>query len=938
MKKERRHAELKRLFHVCLALDPGQRRSVLEREAPADPSLIDEVLELLAFDAASGAIPETAPPQPPREGSESELMERLASQRPPAERYDTLDKIAEGGMGSIWRVWDPVLRRPIAMKIAHGQRQGVPVDRFIEEAQVTGQLDHPGIVPVHELAIDHEGAVFFTMRLVRGCELKEVIAEYHRNSDGGSEWSLPRLLGVLQRICETMAYAHDKGVIHRDLKPSNVMIGQYGEVYVMDWGLARIFGQPETKGGRGRGPETVADVHSDRRDLAEATPDSPLFTMDGDIIGTPCYMPPEQALGRVSEVGPASDVYAIGALLYHTLIGRAPYVPEVGRRANESILRDVQSAPPRALTEVRADLAPELVAICERAMARRVDERYTSVTELGADLRAYLENRVVRAHETGPLIELRKWVQRNRSVACTLASSVALLVGLSSLSAAILSRKNEALVAAKDRAQESSERAERRFDELKGLASTVFFELDDKLRSLPGSTRARKFVVSRGLEYLDRIAAEGSEDPELLHELGSGYLRIAAIQGAGNQSNLGDLEGARASLDKARATLAKGAAIRPGHQAFESDLAVAGMYGADDALRRGEFDEAANGYAEALERYEMLADQSGMGTAYHQQRFTTLQRIGDLRRRLGELGSAAEAYEAAMSLALELITEQPEDAGNLELYAAGHQRLGRCWSLRGDNGRALEHFGAALEITSELLEADPGNAQHQESVAFRAIDLGDVLRDSGELDLALEHFQSARALRERFFEIDPANAWYAQMLGVALERVGHAMVLAGRSNAALPIIERSLEVRRSQADANPQDYELQRELSVAHEKASNVRAELGDLDGGLSHGQEARRIRTMILEAQPVDARAYRDLAVSEYKLGLMYSAAAGGGEGASLDGAEARRLARVHFEAALELHRRAANRGLAYPSDAGVPEQIRVLLERLDASGTEGD
>ncbi|MCA9317888.1 MAG: serine/threonine protein kinase, partial [Planctomycetes bacterium] len=184
------------------------------------------------------------------------------------------------------------------------------VARFLEEALVTGQLDHPGVVPVHELGLDPTGRVFFTMKLVRGEDLRAVLGRVHRNEP---DWTVPRALGLLLRACEAMAYAHDKHVIHRDLKPGNIMVGRFGEVYVMDWGLARVLGRPDARDLRLR-PDvgTTASLHSERHE--QASEHSPLVTMDGDVVGTPAYMPPEQARGAIDELSPASDVYALGAI------------------------------------------------------------------------------------------------------------------------------------------------------------------------------------------------------------------------------------------------------------------------------------------------------------------------------------------------------------------------------------------------------------------------------------------------------------------------------------------------------------------------------------------------------------------------------------------------------------------------------------------------
>src|SRR5262245_34819644 len=396
----------------------------------------------------------------------SEVFRRLAGRRGEIGRYQLEGEIATGGQGAILRVWDEDLRRRLAMKVLLGQaklaRSGEtpPVDsralgRFLEEAQVTGQLDHPGIVPVHELGLDSAGRVYFTMKLVQGKTLKEV---FELAEEQG--WTRTRALTVLLKVCEAMAYAHHKGVIHRDLKPANVMVGSFGEVYVMDWGLARVLGREDRHDLRLRTEGTdLTSVQTERRTEREEAPDSPLFTMDGDVVGTPCYMPPEQARGEVERLGPHSDVYSIGAMLYHLLARHAPYCPPGARVSNRTILAIVLQAGPPPLHALRQDIPVELEAICEKAMARDPAQRYRDTAALADDLRAYIESRVVKAYRTGALVELKKWIARNKGLAAASAAAVLALIAGVVTSLTYASRAAEKSGEAQREARRADEKA-----------------------------------------------------------------------------------------------------------------------------------------------------------------------------------------------------------------------------------------------------------------------------------------------------------------------------------------------------------------------------------------------------------------------------------------------------------------------------------------------
>jgi WD40 repeat protein/serine/threonine protein kinase len=414
---------------------------------------------------------------PRSKGKAADLHHKLAEQMGLGPRYKVGGEIARGGMGTILRVWDEDLRRNLAMKVMHLREaiaQGSStfdeerLSRFLEEAQITGQLDHPGIVPVHDLGIDHKGRCYFTMRLVRGRELKEILDLARAGKEG---WTRTRALGLVLKVCEAMAFAHSKGVVHRDLKPSNVMVGRFGEVYVMDWGLARVLGRRDSHDLRLRPAQEASSlslVRTVRKDDTEANPDSPLVTMDGDVVGTPSFMAPEQAQGKLNELGPRSDVYALGAILYYMLTGKAPYVEPGERVSPHTVLNRVLSGPPMDVRKLAREEPAELIAICEKAMSRDASLRYAGMLEVADDLQAFLENRVVRAYEGGSIAEFKKWVARNRGMAAGIAGMVllsfagALVFAWQQKSRVVeLSREQQATKAASETAVKNAEAAQK---------------------------------------------------------------------------------------------------------------------------------------------------------------------------------------------------------------------------------------------------------------------------------------------------------------------------------------------------------------------------------------------------------------------------------------------------------------------------------------------
>jgi len=388
-------------------------------------------------------------------------------------RYTEKGEIGRGGMAAIIRIRDQDLHRDLAMKVipeedaARAQAEGSAgscsprVQRFLEEAQITAQLDHPGIVPVHDLGLDESGRFFFTMKLVKGRTLGATFDLARRGEEG---WSPTRAISVLIRVLEALAFAHEKGVIHRDLKPANVMVGRFGEVYVMDWGLAKILGRPAAGEGE---PESDADdslvgtVRSDStgcHSIAE-------LTSYGDILGTPAFMPPEQARGRIGELDARSDIYAVGAMMYQLLAGHAPYSEPGEQRSSREVLLAALAGPPEPIGELARGYPPELAAIATKAMERKPANRYPSAEAMAEDLHRFLENRVVRSYRTGPVAELLKWVLRNRAIAATTAAAVCVVVVLVVVFVRSVTTERNRAVSAEGVAKENERIALREKDE-----------------------------------------------------------------------------------------------------------------------------------------------------------------------------------------------------------------------------------------------------------------------------------------------------------------------------------------------------------------------------------------------------------------------------------------------------------------------------------------
>ncbi len=310
-------------------------------------------------------------------------------------RYEVRERLARGGMGTVYVARDRDLERDVALKVLSLPGSGPEAAaRMLREARIIAQLEHPGIVPVHDVGTLPDGRVFYAMKLVGGSRLDHLLRRGR---------PLSELLGIFLRICEPVAFAHAHGVIHRDLKPENVMVGAFGEVLVMDWGVAKVLRQPES--------EPAGAVESPGTTEGD--------TAHGTILGTPGYMAPEQARGEVERIDERSDVYALGAILFFLLSERPPGSREAADTGQKTRTRPSGAAaaatPLAAPGKMNRTVPRPLQAICLKALAPEREARYATVQDLRADVSRFLASGPVEAYPEGPLERVRRFVRTYRT-------------------------------------------------------------------------------------------------------------------------------------------------------------------------------------------------------------------------------------------------------------------------------------------------------------------------------------------------------------------------------------------------------------------------------------------------------------------------------------------------------------------------------------------
>ena len=362
------------------------------------------------------------------------------------DRY-TLSRLhATGGIGRVWLAHDSSLRRDVALKELRPDRSSNEAlwPRFLREARVTGQLEHPGIVPIYEVGQrPDDKAPFYTMRFIRGQTLAEAANQYHSRLAKGEAGPLElrKLLSAFIGACNAVAYAHSRGVLHRDLKPQNVVLGAFGEVIVLDWGLAKIAAEDEV------GPEVVELGSSDGVDP----------TIMGQKLGTPSYMSPEQAAGRLNLVSPKTDVYGLGAILFHILTNEPPFpAPTSDEAMNRVINESVPSIRAKAPTT-----SASLEAVCLKSLAKNPDDRYESATALAEEIQHWLAHEPVKAHRESRRTRALRWARRHKTFVSAAAVSLIVSVIALATASAMIYREQQLTEKEKNEAEKQRTEAER---------------------------------------------------------------------------------------------------------------------------------------------------------------------------------------------------------------------------------------------------------------------------------------------------------------------------------------------------------------------------------------------------------------------------------------------------------------------------------------------
>lgn len=787
--------------------------------------------------------------------------------------YEIVREHARGGLGEVYVARDCTLGRTVALKKIRGDR---PVDdphrrRFLREAEITARLDHPGIVPVLNLATDADGNPCYSMKFVDGESLSETASRLHREfqqkvaqGTAGSNWFTMNLLRPLVSrlitVCNTIAYAHSRGIIHRDIKPANIMLGAFGATYVVDWGLALYAAETSPSlTDRSEVPQYPAGecscvlpaaVHGESADTGALTSwdtadDDQLWnetlTKTGTVVGTPAYMSPEQTLTDGTRATVLSDVYGLGATLYFVLAGRPP----IEGQGDVKWLQQLRcGAIPNARSHQRA-IPVALDCICRKAMSVAPEQRYPSPLELARDLENWLSDQPIVALPDSVTVRISRSLRKHRAWAQAGAAAMLLITLLSiGFAVELNSRRLRAETAEKtsvdlaaDKTRLAESEAEQRKladDQAKASLETlkkVTSRVARQLKTVDSGTREQILTVvydglahiTRTLETQDEIARERG----IAHqEMGRVYLT------AGSSSKVDATAEALRQFQQARDVFLQLTLKAPKEHVYQQDLSIAYESIGNVQLQLGHLNDAEAAYAESLRISEAELEKQPEDVSRLRDVAFGCEKCGDVRRNRGQWSEARKFYEQYLSVVRRMIQMAPSKPLYQRDLIVGRSKLGNVQRQEGLLNEAAQTYQECV-AGCLALEQIPDSGIEKRDRAVNLNKLGLVLSEQKKFTEAASAFDTALQISKELLMQQPTNTLVRRDVALALLYSGSCRKELEDAERARGLYAESLSIRRELVVADGSSVSAKVELAI-------VLTEIGELEIGAGNPESAR--------------------------------------------------------------------------------------------------
>jgi tetratricopeptide (TPR) repeat protein len=876
----------------------------------------------------------------------------------PAARYALGVEIARGGMGVIHRATDAVLGREVAVKVLHQKyaADSGTARRFADEASITGQLQHPNIPAVHDLGLLPDGRPFLAMKLIKGETLDDLLRRRTDPTEGRG-----RFVAAFEQVCQAVAYAHAHDVLHRDLKPANVMVGAFGEVQVMDWGLAKVLG---ARPGERADPEATT-APTAVRSLREG---DDLFTQAGSVLGTPAYMAPEQAAGAVRTIDRRSDVFGLGAVLAVVLTGRPPFVADTAEAVRVKAAQGDINACLARLQACGAD--PGLVALCQRCLAPRPEDRPSDAGEVAqavAALRAAADERArraelerVQAEGQARQAQALAAEQRRRRRTLLTAGAVIALVLLVGLGASLWQmrramRAEAAANANADQARINAQQAERNARQARHEANAKAAALAAEQTARRDETKARQqaYAALRSMtaDVVERKFTQGAvlteDDRAFLRGVIAQFDAFAAIKGddansralraegrlrVGNmRSRLGELQAAEKDYDQALRIYMQLAADFPSRPEFRQGLAGSHNNRGLRLRATGRLQEAERDYDQAISIQKQLAADFPTRPEFRKELARSHTNRGLLLSTTGRLKEAAKDYDQALRIQKQLAADFPTRPEFRYELAASHTWRGVLLSNTGRLKEAAKDYDQALRIQKQLAGDFPNRPEFRQELAGSHNNRGLLLRETGRLREAEQDYDQALRIQKQLAADFPSRPEFRHELARSHNDRGNLLSDTGRMREAEQDFEQAVGICKQLAADFPARPDFRQALATSHNSRGTLLHETGRLREAEKDYDQALRIYKQLAADSPNQPDLRNDLAGTCVNLAFLHQkqgnwAAA---KRALLEG-------RPHHRAALKANPRHPTYRQFYRNHLAVLTAVHAgLLEQQDAVRT---
>jgi serine/threonine protein kinase/tetratricopeptide (TPR) repeat protein len=790
------------------------------------------------------------------------------------QRFRVLRPHARGGLGAVFVALDSELHREVALKEILDKHADDPISRarFLLEAEVTGGLEHPGIVPVYGLGTYANGRPYYAMRFVDGDSLKEAIARFHgdealKADPGQRGLGLRQLLRRFVDVCNAIEYAHSRGVLHRDIKPGNVIVGKHGETLVVDWGLAKAQGRE------------IAGEWSGERPLVPSSASGSTDTLPGLALGTPSYMSPEQSRGELDRLGPRSDVYSLGATLYCLLTGKQPIESE----GMGEVLRAVQRGDFPSPRKLDPSIDKALEAICLKAMALQPKDRYDSCKALSDDVERWMADQPVVAWREPWTRSVVRWLTRHRTpVTAVGAAMLMALFGLAAVSGVqarangALRRSNDALTAANNRVvqanvelREANEKTLRANEQLHAanVRERQRFELAmDAIKLFHGEISKDLLLKERNFEKLRskllHAAADfygrlegllkDRQDRESKQALGRAYEQLGELT-----SDIGGSKEALAIFENAINVQRGLAAVTDADDANKLDLARSLRYRGFLLEGMSDRERAMAAYNESLVLVKALKPSAGTTEPLYRIEAMATQSIGWLNHSMGNEEESVKWMRKACDILEKGIASNSGSTGSTpdkESLLFLVNTLNALSGPLGATGRPSETLNdqkRALELTQKLLDVYPDDPTVLISRASSYSNTGGAYRGLARSADAFSAYRAGLDILDKLVKEYPAITEYRRFQARCLNGCGDTAQELGRPDDALAYFERALSAWKEVVDANPDRYSEPVEVARAHNAIGWLLYGLGKMSESLAHYEAASAIFQKLMNKFP---------------------------------------------------------------------------------------